>query len=170
MNLEELRADHKAKHEAYLLAVKNRDEEERKLHNEATRLIGEKHDAPISLAYKEASDAFFAVEREHDRLVIEAANPPYPVGTELVQWDKAYDYELSTECWAEGGHGLVEIITPESEHPQRWTMDGFKKPVGTVVVRMLTTDDQPSKYYYPIENEDQEFHVWRTIGVDPNEE
>ena len=159
--LEELRAIAEACRQAYrpeYLKAQAEEEAERYRHHNAIYDIREKWRPVLTPLQVAVNEAERAVREEQARLDIENAEPPYPVGTTLVEWASGPGWSRTRRI--SGRTGLMEIATPNMPHPSN---QSWLPGPGAVIVRILKKDGKPSLQF------DRNTYNWYPEGVDPNE-
>ncbi len=79
-------------------------------------------------------------------LVSEArAKLDYPEGTRMDGWknERKTDYENK---WSKQATGIIEVVTPETVHPESWA-DYSRAKIGEVVIRLLKKNGEASLMY-----------------------
>jgi len=132
-----------------------------------------KYGSELDRLAREHNAANDALRAEQERIKVEEAKPPWPVGTQVFEWLPNRSYEVGNSPsnrrlmqWiASKRTGVVEIVTPESKFPSnlRW-----RRPrVGDVIVRLPKADGSPSMAFDRFGGYGTK---WLPEGVDPNQE
>jgi len=122
----------------------------------------------VRRAEEEARAAEDAWNRRKVELAAEAKHP-YPLGTIMVEWrwNNAVSNATSKNPASReltGRKGVLEIITPESEHPSSWS-DWKRARVGDLVIRSLKSDGKPGRSYLGT-NRTWDLDHWVPEGTD----
>jgi hypothetical protein len=118
----------------------NRYQRKTALETELRKTLESEFGAELSAAKQAYAEARNAENSEYDRLRIESAKLPFPVGTLVVQWEHIPTWR-KTET-----KGQIEIILPDAVHPDNQASYS-RALIGTVVVRILKANGEPSKRY-----------------------
>lgn len=132
--------------------------------------VAEKYDARIDTLAGAYVTAVKAHEDAVDAAARTGAGAPYPVGTKFIHWDFIRYPERHVKS---GTVGVLEVITKDSQHADNIATYRVAA-LGSVVIRILKKDGQPSKKYERWKNgwlstkpRDPPYG-WHLEDVDPN--
>lgn len=151
-----------------------REAEQNERERAAVAVVRMEMDAKYGLLQKEAwelrSAATKAVEEARVAYAMTGVTSPFPIGTKLFEWQRPRTYSFHNRSGRKleptGKVGIIEVITPTSEHPDN-VSSWRAAEAGDLVIRTLRKDGTPGKSYeksvsYAAQNS------WFPAGVDPN--
>jgi hypothetical protein len=119
------------------------------LETELRKTLETEFGAELSATKQAYAEARNAEDSEYDRLRIESAKLPFPIGTLVVQWEHIPTWQQRSngpKMRKTETKGQIEIILPDAVHPDNQASYS-RVLIGTVVVRILKANGEPSKRY-----------------------
>jgi len=118
-------------------------------------------------------DAEKALRDEQDRITLEKATSPWPVGTLMAEWmaewkhrDRYVSKPGERVCLT-GAKGKVEIVTRETEHPENIAYYA-RASIGQSIIRLLRKNGEPGKTYVIIPRVLSKNFLWLPVGQNLN--